>query len=97
MVIPKRIVILLSGIPATRKSAFARYLVREHSFAHYDLECHPRGWPHSELKETWDADRSAFVAQLQQYRPCRPRLGLPSPLSAFGPGATVSRRATDLV
>lgn len=66
MPIPERIVILLSGIPATGKSEFARYLARERGFAHYDLECYPRGWPHPELKETWDMDRTAFVSQLRK-------------------------------
>lgn len=64
--ITERIVILISGIPATRKSTFACYLAREHGFAHYDLECYPRGWPHSELKDVWVADRAAFVAQIRQ-------------------------------
>ena len=67
MPIPAQIVILLSGIPATGKSEFARYLAREHSFAHYDLECYPRGWPHQELKKIWDADRTAFVSQLRKH------------------------------
>lgn len=65
--VPRQIVILLSGIPATRKSTFARHLAREHGFAHYDLECYPGGWPIPELKETWDTDRTAFVAQLRQH------------------------------
>ena len=52
-VIPKQAIILLSGVPATGKSEFARHLAREYGFAHYDLECHPRGWPHPELKATW--------------------------------------------
>jgi hypothetical protein len=63
--IPDRVLILLSGIPATRKSSFARYLSREHHFAHYDLECHPKGWPHPELKQIWDIDRKSFVEQLR--------------------------------
>jgi hypothetical protein len=41
VVVSKRIVLLLSGIPATGKSSFARYLSLEHSFAHYDLESYP--------------------------------------------------------
>ena len=49
----KQAIILLSGVPATGKSEFARHLARECGFAHYDLECHPRGWPHPELKATW--------------------------------------------
>jgi hypothetical protein len=65
--IPKHDIILLSGIPATGKSTFARYLVQKHSFAHYDLECYPRGWPHPELKEKWDTDRKAFVAQVLKH------------------------------
>ena len=66
IVIPKRSIILLSGIPATGKSTFARYLAREHGFAHYDLECYPRGWPHPGLRGTWEASRPAFVAQVRQ-------------------------------
>ena len=66
-VIPNQIIILLSGMPATGKSTFARHLEREHGFAHYDLECYPRGWPHPEMKGTWDADRSAFVGQVREY------------------------------
>ena len=66
MIVPKQIVILLSGIPATGKSEFARHLAREHGFAHYDLERYPRGWPHPELKCIWDANRAAFVAKIRQ-------------------------------
>lgn len=64
--IPKKIVILLSGVPATGKSKFAHHLAREHGFAHYDLECYPRGWPQPELKEIWETDRTAFVMQIRQ-------------------------------
>ena len=66
MAIPEESLILLSGVPATGKSTFGRYLAREYSFAHYDLERHPRGWPHPDLKATWEASRQAFVAQLKQ-------------------------------
>ncbi len=66
MVFPNQIAILLSGIPATGKSTFARHLAREHGFAHYDLECHPRGWPHPELKAIWDTNRTAFMRQIRQ-------------------------------
>ena len=67
--VPKQTVILLSGIPATGKSTFARYLACEHGFAHYDLEYYPCGWPHpeAELKGKWDNNRAAFVTQLRQY------------------------------
>ncbi len=65
--IPNGAVILLSGIPGTGKSRFGRHLAREHGFAHYDLECYPHGWPHQELKSMWDANRSAFVAQVRQH------------------------------
>lgn len=67
MKVPKQVIILLSGIPATRKSTFARYLARKHDFAHYDLECYPRGWPHPELKGTWDSSRQGFVGQVCQF------------------------------
>ena len=58
---------MLSGIPGTGKSTFARHLVREHGFAHYDLEHFPHGWPIQELKRSWDANRSAFVAAVRQH------------------------------
>ncbi len=67
MAVPEESLILLSGVPATGKSTFGRYLSREHGFAHYDLECHPRGWPHPDLKPTWEASRQAFVAELKQH------------------------------
>lgn len=66
MLIPKQVVILLSGIPATGKSTFARHLARDHDFVHYDLECYPRGWPHPELKGIWENNRTAFVVQIRQ-------------------------------
>ena len=65
--IPEKSIILLSGIPATGKSTFGRYLSRKHQFAYYDLECHPRGWPHPEFKPTWDDSRSDFVAMLRRH------------------------------
>jgi hypothetical protein len=43
--IPKETIILLSGIPAARKSTFGRYLASEHGFAHYDIECYPTVGP----------------------------------------------------
>jgi hypothetical protein len=78
-----KIAILLSGIPATRKSTFARYLAREHGFAHYDLECYPRGWPHPELKEEWDTDRAAFVSRVRQHHD-RVALDWGFPVCCFG-------------
>jgi hypothetical protein len=65
--IPEQEIILLSGIPATRKSTFARHLARERGFAHYDLECHPQGWPHPELKGQWEKDRAEFVRELRKH------------------------------
>ena len=61
-----RTILLLSGVPAVGKSSFGRYLAREHAFAHYDLECHPRGWPHPELKSVWDSSRANFVSELKR-------------------------------
>jgi hypothetical protein len=58
---------MLSGIPATGKSEFGRYLAREHGFAHYDLECHPGGWPHPELMATWCSNRAAFAFSIRQW------------------------------
>ena len=64
--IPKETIILLSGIPATRKSSFGRYLAREHGFAHYDIEGYPKSWPHPELYKTFLNDRRAFVKRLRE-------------------------------
>ena len=66
MTVPQESLILLAGVPATGKSTFGRYLAREHGFAHYDLECHPLGWPYPDLKATWDASRQAFVSELKK-------------------------------
>lgn len=67
VVVAKQIIVLLSGIPATGKSEFARYLARERGFAHYDLERYPRGWPHPELKGIWDTDRRDFILKIRQH------------------------------
>jgi hypothetical protein len=64
--IPEKSLILLSGVPATGKSNFGRYLAREHGFAHYDLESFPRGWPYPELKAAWEASPQAFVKRVRQ-------------------------------
>ena len=69
LVIAERCDLLLSGIPATGKSSLGRYLSRVHSFAHYDLECYPRGWPHPELKPTWDSSRTDFMKALRALHP----------------------------
>ena len=67
--IPERCILLISGIPATGKSTLGRHLARVYSFAHYDLECYPRGWPHPELKSLWDLARSDFVKALRGLHP----------------------------
>ena len=64
--IPKETLILLFGIPATRKSTFGRYLASKHGFAHYDIECYPSSWPHPELYKTFLNDRHAFVKRLRE-------------------------------
>lgn len=66
MTVPERTTLLPAGIPAVGKSSFGRYLVHEHAFAHYDLECHPHGWPYPETKPLWDVSRGTFVAQLRK-------------------------------
>lgn len=58
-------VLHVAGIPAVGKSSFCRYLARKHGFAHYDLECWPRGWPAPHLKPMWDDSPREFVAQLR--------------------------------
>ena len=60
------ILLHVSGIPATGKSSFCRYLAREHGFAHYDLECFPRGWPRPDLKEIWDSAPIEFILRLRE-------------------------------
>ncbi len=64
IVIPKRAIILLAGIPASGKGEFAKYLERTYGFAHYDLENYPHGWNHPKLKAIWDAGRAQFLAEL---------------------------------
>ena len=64
--IPERCTILVSGVPATGKSAFARHLASQHGFAHYDLESSPSGWPRTELKSLWDSSRVTFAAAVRQ-------------------------------
>jgi hypothetical protein len=56
---------LLSGVPAAGKSRFGRYLARDHGFAHYDLECHPAGWPIPDLKLIWDQSPTRFISELR--------------------------------
>jgi len=62
-------VVLFSGLPATGKSSFCRYLAHEHGFAHYNLEIFPDGWPQPSLKPLWDADRLDFVRRLEAAHP----------------------------
>ena len=69
MAVPKNCIILLAGVPASGKSTFGRHLSRAHDFAHYDLECYPRGWPHPELKSFWDTSLAVFISQIKQYHP----------------------------
>lgn len=61
--------LLVCGMPAAGKSTFCRFLAREHGFAHYELECWPRGWPKPELMSLWQANRTAFVDQLRALHP----------------------------
>ena len=65
-VIPERCTILVSGVPATGKSTFARHLTSQHGFAHYYLESFPSGWPRIELKSLWDSSRVTFAVAVRQ-------------------------------
>jgi len=56
----------VSEIPATGKSSFCWYLTREYGFAHYDLECYPRGWPAPELISLWPSSPEDFVSELRR-------------------------------
>jgi hypothetical protein len=67
--IPNSCFLLISGIPATGKSRFGRYLSGTHSFVYYDLEHYAQGWPHPELKSIWDRSRSEFVRVLRDLHP----------------------------
>lgn len=67
--IPAKTLILVSGIPASGKSSFAQNLATKCQFAHYDMEHHPHGWPHPELKEIWDSSRQRFVDELRERHP----------------------------
>jgi len=67
--IPNQSTLLLSGIPATGKSAFAKHLVGKWDFVHYDLESYPDGWPQSGREEEyrlWGTDRRVFVSSITQ-------------------------------
>jgi hypothetical protein len=68
--IPEKSLILISGIPASGKSSFAQNLATKCQFAHYDMENHPHGWPHPELKRIWDSSRERFVDELHERHPC---------------------------
>lgn len=57
-------VTLFSGVPASGKSEFCRYLARQRGYAHYDLERYPGGWPRPDFKDAWDRDRAEFVRLL---------------------------------
>lgn len=67
MPIPERLIIHVSGIPATGKSTFCRYLAKIHGFAHYDMECFPRGWPHPDLYAAWSSSPQEFVRELERH------------------------------
>jgi hypothetical protein len=41
-------------------------LAREHRFAHYDIECYPKSWPHPELYRPFLKDRHDFVKRLRE-------------------------------
>jgi len=56
---------LVSGIPATGKTGFGKYLVKNHGFVHFDLE-EPEIWPAPELHSIWNVSRSKFVDELSQ-------------------------------
>ena len=65
MVVPEEVVLLLTGVPATGKSTFGKYLCQEAGFAHYDLECYPDGWAHVEPRPFWQQrDLPGFMAQV---------------------------------
>ena len=67
MPIPERTIIHVSGIPATGKSTFCRYLAEIHGFAHYDMECFPRGWPYLDLYASWSSSPQEFVHELERH------------------------------
>jgi len=64
-----RIILHVSGIPATGKSWFCSYLARDHGFVHYDLEWFPQGWPVPELYPVWCNAPLDFVRQASGLHP----------------------------
>jgi hypothetical protein len=58
--------LLVSGLPATGKSAFCEHLSAEHGYSHYDLEHFPEGWPCSDewFPTLWQVSRHEFTTQL---------------------------------
>lgn len=67
MALPERLIIHVSGIPATGKSTFCRFLAQNHRFAHYDIECFPHGWPQTELWDSWLQNPREFVEELGRH------------------------------
>ena len=61
---PNDNVVFISGLPATGKSTFARFLHRNHGFTHYNLECFPSGWPH-DLRDLWNSSRNRFLRKVR--------------------------------
>jgi hypothetical protein len=62
-------ILLLSGISSTGKSAFGAYLSAKHGFFHFDME-KPDSWPLTDLHSVWESSRHAFVARLNaSFRP----------------------------
>ncbi|MGB8409122.1 MAG: hypothetical protein WCE58_04340 [Gallionella sp.] len=59
------VILLVSGIPATGKSTFAKYLVQKYNFTHFDLEQPYQAWPDPDLHAIWDQSRSEFVKHLR--------------------------------
>ena len=61
--------LLISGIPASGKTTFCRFLAKEYRFEHFDMENYPNGWPISTVKCIWDISRQEFVRCLkEQYK-----------------------------
>jgi hypothetical protein len=62
-------VLLITGLPATGKSSFARFLFQKHGFAVYDVERYPEGWARPELYPEWREDRAGFALRLREQHP----------------------------
>lgn len=61
--------LLVTGLPGTGKTSFARFVRGQAGLSTYDFENYPRGWARPELHGCWENDRILFVSRLQHEHP----------------------------